>query len=91
MNFNYDGQVRWLRRLELAELLMVKRMEEDALRKIDAFLKNHPELGTEGLDDITRDRLIRMGHQHSKITELFSNLVPDDMTPGQPEPSEEGK
>ncbi|MBL8767744.1 MAG: hypothetical protein JNL94_10285, partial [Planctomycetes bacterium] len=76
---------------ELAELLMVKRMEEDALRRIDAFLKNHPEIGTEGLDDITRDRLIRMGHQHAKITELFNNLVPDDMTPGEPAPPEETK
>ncbi|MBI4881264.1 MAG: hypothetical protein HY812_16640, partial [Planctomycetes bacterium] len=76
----------------VAELLMVKRMEEAALRKVDVFLRTHPELEEEGLDDVSRDRLQRLGGQHSEITRLFESLVesvPEEAADGgEPGPKE---
>lgn len=59
----------------LAELLLVKRMEETAMKRLDAFMVTHPELGTEELHQIARDRLTKMGLDHSRITKLFETLV----------------
>ena len=78
---------------QVAELLMVKQMEEAAMRKIDVFIKTHPELSTEGLDEISRSRLVRMGHQHASVTELFQEVVgqTDEAQPhGSETPEKEG-
>ena len=57
-------------------------------RALEAPEAGGPELGEEGLDDLARDRLMRMGHQHAKITELFHSLVDEAQTNVVPPPEE---
>ncbi len=74
---------------KVAELLMVKQLEESAMRKVDAFSRSLPESDQDGsaeLDAAARDRLQRLAHQHSRITELFKQLV-DAANGAPPQPA----
>jgi len=59
----------------VAELLMIKGMEEGAMRRLKNFTRLHPEMldGNAGPMDIRM--LERMGHMHSNITELFKKMI----------------
>jgi hypothetical protein len=71
----------------VAELLLIKRMEERIMRSLDTFQRAHPELGSTELDRAAVERLSRLGIDHSKITQLFETLVDGiQEPPAEPEP-----
>jgi len=76
----------------VAELLMIKSMEENALRRLEEFMRLNPDLMEGGDESVEKKMIERMGHRHSSITELFKKMVEkldgpkDDVTP-----QEEGK
>ena len=84
-----EGQPRQPLIPRVAELLMLKRMEEASLRKVGNFLKTHTEIESGELGEIGRERLVRLGHQHTKITELFKKLVEEAEAQAQP-PADDG-
>jgi hypothetical protein len=59
----------------VAELLMIKKMEENALRRLNDFVRLHPEILEEGAGVMEIEMLKRLGHRHAHITELFTKMV----------------
>ncbi|MBU0754053.1 MAG: hypothetical protein KJ645_02870 [Planctomycetes bacterium] len=66
----------------VAELLMIKRLEENALRRLNEFVRLNPELLEKGAGPMEIQMLERLGHRHSNITELFTKMV--DRAGGDP-------
>ncbi|MHC4944776.1 MAG: coiled-coil domain-containing protein [Planctomycetota bacterium] len=79
----------------VAELLMIKKMEENALRRLNDFVRLNPEILEEGAGIMEMEMLKRLGHRHAHITELFTKMVEKagggPQGPGAPETSEEGQ
>ena len=76
----------------VAELLMIKRMEEKALKRLNTFLRIHSEDRDAGTGDMEAEMLERMGHRHSSITELFEKMVNRSGGPlSEPEMQEENR
>jgi hypothetical protein len=59
----------------VAELIMVKKMEESALRRLEEFLRLHPEIKDQGVGPMEARMLERLGHRHTSITELFTKML----------------
>lgn len=59
----------------VAELLMIKKMEENALRRINDFLRLHPGLMEKGAGPMEAQMLERLGRRHVNITELFGKML----------------
>jgi len=59
----------------VAELLMIKRMEENALRNLNYFIRTHPDILERGASPLDSQMLKRLGHKHSNITDLFKRML----------------
>jgi hypothetical protein len=59
----------------VAELLMIKKMEENALRRINDFMRLHPGLMEKGAGPMEAQMLERLGRRHVAITELFGKML----------------
>jgi hypothetical protein len=85
----------------VAELLLIQRLEQAALARLDAFLRSAPEEGEEdGWTDADRDLLERWSSEHQRVTELFRRKFEDlpmpEVQPVHPElypplPPDEGE
>jgi len=73
----------------VAELILLKRLEEDVLVELKAFRIEDSEYRDE-VSRTTRLRILeRLGHRHSSLTEIFDDLI--EAQTGQPlgEPEED--
>jgi len=59
----------------VAELLMIKRLEENALRRLNEFVRLNPDLLEAGAEPMAIQMLERLGYRHANITELFTRMV----------------
>jgi hypothetical protein len=60
----------------VAELLLVQRMEQAALARLDNFIRLNPEIGDEArYGDVERRLLERWSLEHIKVTRLFQQMV----------------
>jgi len=59
----------------VAELIMIKTMEEGALRRLREFVAFNPEMGEEGPNPVQRELLRRLSHEHISITDLFEEIL----------------
>lgn len=78
----------------VAELLMIKRMEENALRRLENFIRLNPDILEKSPGPMEEHMLNRLGHRHASITELFDKMVErlaGPPVPGMPGESEEKK
>lgn len=78
----------------VAELLMIKRMEENALRRLENFIRLNPDILEKSPGPMEEHMLNRLGHRHASITELFDKMVERLAGPpvqGMPGESEEEK
>ncbi|MBM3984916.1 MAG: hypothetical protein FJ296_04375 [Planctomycetes bacterium] len=85
----------------VAELLLIQRLEQAALARLDAFLRSAPaEDDGDGWTDADRDLLERWSSEHQRVTELFrrkfEELPAPEVQPVHPElypplPPDEGE
>jgi len=59
---------------DIAELRLLKRLEQDMRGRLNGFLKMHETLGT-GLEKFQAERLNRLTLRHAKISDLFNEFV----------------
>ncbi|MCB9899504.1 MAG: hypothetical protein H6825_15975 [Planctomycetes bacterium] len=63
----------------VAELLLLQRMELQALARLDRFAELNPEVMDGGeLGPMERDLLERWAMEHARTSELFDQLVPEE-------------
>jgi hypothetical protein len=76
----------------VAELLLMQRMEQAALARLENFIRLNPEIGDEArYGDVERRLLERWSLEHIKATELFGRMVQSAGGAGPPgAPAEEG-
>ncbi|HTE06463.1 MAG TPA: hypothetical protein VK824_09725, partial [Planctomycetota bacterium] len=77
----------------VAELLLIQRMEQAALARLQNFQRAHPALDeADGTDPVERELLGRWALEHAAVTELFRKMIPaggpaappDGAAPGGP-------
>jgi hypothetical protein len=61
---------------QVAELLLVQRMEQAALARLDNFIRLNPVDQVDGLGPVERQLLERWALEHVKVTELFESMLP---------------
>jgi|GEM_PF-3546209 len=59
----------------VAELIMIKTMEESAQRRLEEFIINNPDINESGANPIERELLKRLASEHAAITELFKEIL----------------
>lgn len=74
----------------VAELIMIKAMEESALKRLEEFMIMNPEVFEEGASPVQRRLLDRLGHQHAGVRELFEEML-GRVGMGEPKEGEEKK
>jgi hypothetical protein len=63
----------------VAELLLVQRMEQAALARLENFIALTPTIDEEdGLVPVERELLERWALEHRQVTELFRRMIPDE-------------
>jgi hypothetical protein len=60
---------------DIAELKMLKLLEEDILDRTQQFRTLYPNLEFGELTEYQRNRLDRLAHRHNQITEIFSRFM----------------
>jgi hypothetical protein len=60
----------------VAELLLIQRMEQAALARLDNFIRLNPVDQEDGLGPVERRLLERWSLEHLKVTELFESMIP---------------
>lgn len=60
---------------KVAELLLIQRMEQGALARLDNFIRLNPAGEEGGLGPVERKLLERWSLEHIKVTELFESMV----------------
>jgi len=70
----------------VAELLLVQRMEQAALARLENFVRNNPGVTEEdGIDPVESELLGRWALEHSAVTDLFRRMIPSGAGgPGAP-------
>ncbi|MDG2148359.1 MAG: hypothetical protein P8N09_02430 [Planctomycetota bacterium] len=70
---------------EVAELLLIQKLELSALSRLEAFQRLHPELQEEGaLGPVERGLLERWALEHTRVTEVFLSMIPESPEVGLP-------
>jgi hypothetical protein len=70
---------------EVAELLLIQKLELSALSRLEAFQRLHPELQEEGgLGPVERGLLERWALEHTRVTEVFLSMIPQSPEPDLP-------
>lgn len=60
----------------VAELLLIQRMEQAALARLESFIRLNPELGDEDLySDLERELLDRWAGEHDEVAQMFRKMV----------------
>jgi hypothetical protein len=59
---------------DVAELKVLRKIEEGILQRMDELLVLHPELESEQVDSILLRDLGRLAYRHQRMTELFQDL-----------------
>jgi len=59
----------------VAELIMIKTMEEGAQRRLEEFIIDNPDIDEKGANPIERELLKRLASEHAAITELFQEIL----------------
>ena len=63
----------------VAELLLIKRMEEMQLARLESFVHFHPEvMDEEGFGPIERELLGRWYYEHERVTQMFEDMLPEE-------------
>jgi len=70
---------------QVAELLLIQRMEQAALARLENFIRLNPVDQVDGLGPVERQLLERWALEHVKVTELFESMLPK---PGEAAPAE---
>lgn len=61
---------------QVAELLLIQRMEQAALARLENFIRLNPVDQVDGLGPVERQILERWSLEHLKVTELFESMLP---------------
>jgi hypothetical protein len=62
---------------KVAELLLVQRMEQAALARLENFQRMNPRLQDDGaLNPVERSLVERWASEHAKVTEMFRAMIP---------------
>jgi DNA repair exonuclease SbcCD ATPase subunit len=75
----------------VAELLLLKHLEEDVLQDVQTFRASADEVTDKDLDDARMKLLERLGHRHTELTNIFDALVKQQTDPGPAPDGEDGK
>ncbi len=69
---------------KVAELYLIQRLEQSALARLENFERLNPEIFDEdSYSEVDRELIERWAYEHSRVSELFRELVPE--TPTGPE------
>ena len=60
----------------VAELLLIQRMEQAALARLENFVRLNPVDQEDGLGPVERQLLQRWAAEHVKVSELFEEMIP---------------
>ncbi len=69
----------------IAQLKMLRKLQEDVNRRTEAFAKEHPD--TKNIDDRTKAELDGIVNDQKDVAELLESL----QSTGEPDAAEEGK
>jgi hypothetical protein len=65
----------------VAELLLIQRMEQSALARLENFVRLNPVDEEDGLGPVERQLLQRWATEHLKVSELFEAMIPKQGEP----------
>ncbi|MHC4845416.1 MAG: DUF4175 family protein, partial [Planctomycetota bacterium] len=73
----------------VAELLLIQRMEQAALARLESFIRLNPEiLDADSYSDLERELLDRWASEHDEVADMFRSMVAE--AGGGPRPDEHG-